>query len=112
MRALREQERATALAELARAEVARKELAAELERVERRLNELAQSAAPPSPGTVSTAGALAAGSRRHALDRDQVEKLEADRSEIIARFGEAGVAVDRAREAVVATTRALRAIGL
>ncbi|MBW2277716.1 MAG: hypothetical protein JRF63_09510 [Deltaproteobacteria bacterium] len=112
MRAVRELERATALVELKHAEVAREEIAAELERVERRLIEIAEGAGPPPPGTVTSAGALAAGSRRHALDRDQIDRLEADRSEIITRLGEAGVAVDRSREGVVVATRALRALGL
>jgi len=107
---MREQERASALAELELAERARDGIAAELQRVERRLIEIDAGAGPPPPGTVASAGALAAGSRQHSRDRERTARLENERSEIIVRLGDAEVAVERAREAVANAARALRKV--
>jgi hypothetical protein len=112
LRTLREQERVAALERLGRAEAEQREIEADLGRLDRRLNELAQSAISIPRGTVASAGALAAGSRRRDRDRRRSEQLEAKRRGIVARLRDARAAVELAQEEVASATRALRALGL
>lgn len=110
LRALREQERGQALLELGRAERAAARLAAEVDRRQVRLAELAEAAAAPVTGAAVSAGALAAGSLRHQQDRERRARFEEDLAALQVRLDAALARVDRAREAVATASRALKAL--
>jgi hypothetical protein len=112
LRTLRQQERATALLELKRAEADRARIEADLDRLRRRIDELVRRGGAPAPGTVTTAGALAAGSRRQELDRERVSQLEIERARLEEQLRTASATLGRARDDVAAATRALKALGL
>lgn len=111
LRALRERERAEALIELGRAERAAAGLVAEVDHLRERLLELAETVGAPVTGSAVAAGVLAAGSRRHQLDRKRLAQLEADLVALRTRRDAALARVDRARDAVAAASRALKALG-
>ena len=112
LRMLREQERAAAFDRLEAADAEHRRVESDLQRLDRRLNALAGSPSQLPCGTIASAGALAAGSRRHELDRRLIERLEVERSAVVARLQDAQAAVELAREEVASATRALRALGL